>query len=233
MVLTPNAVDKAASHRPGRAPRLPDRRLDRDDRGLAPGFTQAILRSCRRTLPTTSFASASATRNPARCSASPNRAAPLFPSSVRISTCSTDLPGFRVWQDGVLVDEPLTLERWWRNDLVTFAIGCSYSFETALSPKACGCAMSSNAPRCRCIAPISIAHRRALFTASSSYRCARSAPQTRSGRCRSRRASPRFMVLRCISAYRRRSGSRISRSRITASPSRSYRTSCRFFGRVA
>lgn len=44
----------------------------------------------------------------------------------------TDVPAYRVWQDGVLVDEPTDLHRWWRDDLVTFAIGCSYSFEEAL-----------------------------------------------------------------------------------------------------
>lgn len=44
----------------------------------------------------------------------------------------TDVPSYRVWRDGELVDEPAELHRWWRPDLVTFAIGCSYSFEEAL-----------------------------------------------------------------------------------------------------
>ena len=44
----------------------------------------------------------------------------------------TDLPRYRVWRDGVLVDQPTDLLRWWRDDLVTFAIGCSFSFEQAL-----------------------------------------------------------------------------------------------------
>jgi uncharacterized protein YcsI (UPF0317 family) len=44
----------------------------------------------------------------------------------------TDLPRYRVWRDGALVDEPQDLMRWWRDDLVTFAIGCSFSFEQAL-----------------------------------------------------------------------------------------------------
>jgi len=44
----------------------------------------------------------------------------------------TDLPGYRVWQDGEMVDQPHELGRWWRDDLVTFAIGCSLSFETAM-----------------------------------------------------------------------------------------------------
>ncbi len=44
----------------------------------------------------------------------------------------TDLPRYRVWQDGVLVDEPQDVLKWWRDDLVIFAIGCSFSFEQAL-----------------------------------------------------------------------------------------------------
>jgi len=44
----------------------------------------------------------------------------------------TDLPAYRVWRDGVLVDEPFDLEAWWRDDLVGFVLGCSLSFEAAL-----------------------------------------------------------------------------------------------------
>ncbi len=45
---------------------------------------------------------------------------------------ATDLPRYRVWRDGVLVDEPTEVTRWWRDDLVAFVIGCSFSFEWAL-----------------------------------------------------------------------------------------------------
>ncbi len=44
----------------------------------------------------------------------------------------TDLPRYRVWRDGAIVEEPTDLMRWWRDDLVVFAIGCSFSFEQAL-----------------------------------------------------------------------------------------------------
>jgi uncharacterized protein YcsI (UPF0317 family) len=44
----------------------------------------------------------------------------------------TDLPRYRVWRAGTLVDEPQDVLKWWRDDLVTFAIGCSFSFEQAL-----------------------------------------------------------------------------------------------------
>jgi uncharacterized protein YcsI (UPF0317 family) len=44
----------------------------------------------------------------------------------------TDVPRYRVWQSGELIDEPSDIQAVWRNDLVTFAIGCSFSFEQAL-----------------------------------------------------------------------------------------------------
>jgi uncharacterized protein YcsI (UPF0317 family) len=45
----------------------------------------------------------------------------------------TDLPRYRVWRDGVLVNEPQTIANVWRADLVAFVIGCSFSFEEALA----------------------------------------------------------------------------------------------------
>jgi uncharacterized protein YcsI (UPF0317 family) len=44
----------------------------------------------------------------------------------------TDVPRYRVWRDGTLVDEPTDIGAYWREDLVTFVIGCSFSFEQAL-----------------------------------------------------------------------------------------------------
>jgi len=44
----------------------------------------------------------------------------------------TDLPAFRVWVNGELVEEPTDVRRHWRDDLVGFVIGCSFTFETAL-----------------------------------------------------------------------------------------------------
>jgi uncharacterized protein YcsI (UPF0317 family) len=44
----------------------------------------------------------------------------------------TDLPKYRVWRDGELADEPADVVDLWRDDLVSFLIGCSFSFERAL-----------------------------------------------------------------------------------------------------
>jgi uncharacterized protein YcsI (UPF0317 family) len=45
----------------------------------------------------------------------------------------TDLPRYRVWRNGELVEEPGDLRAVWRDDLVSFVIGCSFSFEEALT----------------------------------------------------------------------------------------------------
>ena len=48
------------------------------------------------------------------------------------SDLRTDVPKYRVYRKGALVDEPATLQGWWRDDLVTFLLGCSFTFEHAL-----------------------------------------------------------------------------------------------------
>ncbi|WP_043446123.1 putative hydro-lyase [Arthrobacter sp. L77] len=44
----------------------------------------------------------------------------------------TDVPRYTVYHDGLLVDEPTDVEAHWRDDLVTFLFGCSFTFEAAL-----------------------------------------------------------------------------------------------------
>jgi uncharacterized protein YcsI (UPF0317 family) len=44
----------------------------------------------------------------------------------------TDLPRYRVFRNGECIDEPADIRAHWRDDLVSFVIGCSFSFEEAL-----------------------------------------------------------------------------------------------------
>lgn len=44
----------------------------------------------------------------------------------------SDVPGYRIWRRGELVEEVTDIREYWRDDLVTFVIGCSFSFEQAL-----------------------------------------------------------------------------------------------------
>ena len=41
----------------------------------------------------------------------------------------TDVPRYRIWRDGEVADEPTDITSHWRDDLVTFVLGCSFSFE--------------------------------------------------------------------------------------------------------
>jgi len=45
----------------------------------------------------------------------------------------TDIVRYRVFRNGELVDEPDDVMKQWRDDLVIFALGCSFSFEDALT----------------------------------------------------------------------------------------------------
>lgn len=54
-------------------------------------------------------------------------AGPLLAGDVR-----TDLPAYRVYVDGELAERTTDVTGWWREDLVTFLIGCSFTFEAAL-----------------------------------------------------------------------------------------------------
>ncbi len=44
----------------------------------------------------------------------------------------TDIPRYRVWKKGELIEEVDDLKQVWRDDLVSFVLGCSFSFEEAL-----------------------------------------------------------------------------------------------------
>ena len=44
----------------------------------------------------------------------------------------TDIPLYRVWKKGEMVEEVRDLKKVWRDDLVSFVLGCSFSFEEAL-----------------------------------------------------------------------------------------------------
>ncbi len=57
---------------------------------------------------------------------------PLLPTLGRDVDIRHDVPRYRVWRDGVLVDEPTDIAELWRDDLVSFLLGCSFSFEQAL-----------------------------------------------------------------------------------------------------
>lgn len=57
---------------------------------------------------------------------------PMLPTLGHDINICTDVPQYRVWRDGALAEECADIAHLWRDDLVTFVIGCSFSFEQAL-----------------------------------------------------------------------------------------------------
>src|ERR1700751_1220094 len=100
--------------------------------GLAPGFVQANLAILPQALAQEFLQFCQ--RNPKPCPVIGMSAPgdPRVPALGEDLDIRTDLPRYRVWRNGTLVDEPTDVVKWWRDDLVTFAIGCSFSFEEAL-----------------------------------------------------------------------------------------------------
>jgi uncharacterized protein YcsI (UPF0317 family) len=101
--------------------------------GLAPGFAQAnlVVLPADHALDFVRFC----VRNPKPCpllevtdTGSP-RPTTLAPDA----DLRTDLPRYRVLREGELIDEPTDVTRYWRDDLVGFLLGCSFTFEWALA----------------------------------------------------------------------------------------------------
>ena len=57
---------------------------------------------------------------------------PMLPTLGEDVDIRTDVSGYRVFRDGKLAEEVADIRDLWRPDLVTFILGCSFSFEQAL-----------------------------------------------------------------------------------------------------
>ena len=100
--------------------------------GLAPGNVQANLAILPKALAHDFLRFAQANPKPCPVLAVSEPGDPRLPSLAADLDIRTDLPRYRVWKNGELVDEPTDLRAVWRDDLITFALGCSFSFEAAL-----------------------------------------------------------------------------------------------------
>ncbi|QEQ95494.1 putative hydro-lyase [Neptunomonas concharum] len=56
----------------------------------------------------------------------------LLPDLGRDVDIRTDLPRYRIYEEGVMTQEVTDVREFWRDDLVTFLLGCSFSFEESL-----------------------------------------------------------------------------------------------------
>jgi uncharacterized protein YcsI (UPF0317 family) len=107
-------------------------RLTGQTSGLAPGFAQANLVFLPQALAADFLLFCQ--RNPKPCPLL-DVTSPGDPIPRRVAPTAdlrTDAPRYRVWREGELVAEPTDLLDLWRDDLVGFVIGCSFTFESAL-----------------------------------------------------------------------------------------------------
>ena len=120
----------------------------------------------------------------------------------------TDVPRYRVFKDGKLVEEPTDIRKYWSDDLVTFVLGCSFSFELPMLQAGI---RLQHIERNTDGAHVPHQHRlragRAASRARWWCRCAPSRRPTPSAPCRSPRAFRPCTARRCTWACRRRSAS--------------------------
>src|SRR6185295_15512269 len=100
--------------------------------GLAPGYVQGNV--CILPAEYAEEFRAFCERNPKPCPllAMSRPGDPRLPELGADLDIRTDVPRYRIFVDGELTGEVEDLQRHWRDDLVTFVLGCSFSFEEAL-----------------------------------------------------------------------------------------------------
>ena len=103
-----------------------------DTAGLAPGYIQCnivILPAAQADM-FADFCQANPQSCPLLATSWPGD--PTLPSLGADIDIRHDLPGYRVFSNGELEEEVADIAALWRDDLVTCAIGCSFTFEAAL-----------------------------------------------------------------------------------------------------
>jgi uncharacterized protein YcsI (UPF0317 family) len=97
--------------------------------GLAPGFVQANLVVLPRAVADDFLAWCRLNARPCPVLGVGGRAI----AALGVDDIARDLPRYRVWRDGAVVDQPTDVANLWQDDLVSIALGCSYSFDDALA----------------------------------------------------------------------------------------------------
>jgi uncharacterized protein YcsI (UPF0317 family) len=100
--------------------------------GIAPGFVQANVCILPRAWAEDFLLYCQ--RNPRPCPliARSDVGDPRLPTLSDDLDIRTDIPRYHIFRDGEFVEEVTDIRSHWRDDLVTFALGCSFSFEEAL-----------------------------------------------------------------------------------------------------
>ena len=100
--------------------------------GVAPGHVQANLAILPKELAFDFLLFCQ--RNPKPCPLleviEPGQVEPVITSAG--ADIRTDATGYRIYENGIFSAEVDTIEDYWRDDLVSFLLGCSFSFEAAM-----------------------------------------------------------------------------------------------------
>jgi uncharacterized protein YcsI (UPF0317 family) len=132
-MLIKNSAPLAGAN-PAHAARLQIRQqsIKGNTAGMAPGHVQGNLMILPQSLANDFLLFCQ--RNPQPCPilAVSEPGNPMLPTLGEDVDIRSDIPRYRVWRDGVMIDEPYDISSYWRDDLVSFLLGCSFSFEQAL-----------------------------------------------------------------------------------------------------
>jgi uncharacterized protein YcsI (UPF0317 family) len=132
LAASPNALPRVPLS--GREARLAIRRgvHHGSTAGLAPGFVQGNLAILPRDLAADFMHFCHLNPKPCPLLAAGTAGDWRLPSLADDLDIRTDLPRYRVFIRGEAIDEPTDIRAHWRDDLVSFVLGCSFSFEEAL-----------------------------------------------------------------------------------------------------
>jgi uncharacterized protein YcsI (UPF0317 family) len=107
-------------------------RLDGHTSGAAEGFVQGNVAIVPAAVAPEFEAYCRANHQPCPLLAVSRPGDPALPQLGQDIDIRTDLPRYRIYRDGAVAGETTDIASLWRDDLVTFVIGCSFTFERAL-----------------------------------------------------------------------------------------------------
>jgi uncharacterized protein YcsI (UPF0317 family) len=100
--------------------------------GLAPGCVQGNVVILPAALSSDFLRFCQANPKPCPLLAVSEPGDPALPTLGSDIDLRSDVPRYRVFRNGAMVEEPTDIGHLWRDDLVSFVLGCSFSFEWAL-----------------------------------------------------------------------------------------------------
>lgn len=106
--------------------------ISRHTSGLAPGCVQGNPVSLPAAMASDCLRFCQANPQPCPLPAVSEPGSPGLPALGADPDIRSDVPRYRVFRQGELVNEPTDICGLWRDDLVSFVHGCSFSFEWAL-----------------------------------------------------------------------------------------------------